>query len=35
MEEKSATKMKLEFKNMLETHVNKTWREMCNKRKFL
>jgi hypothetical protein len=32
MEERSATKMKLELRNMLETHVNKTWREMCNKK---
>ncbi len=35
MEERSATKMKLELRNMLETHVNKTWREMCNKREFI
>lgn len=28
-------KMKLELSNMLETHVNKIWREMCNKREFL
>jgi hypothetical protein len=35
MEKRSATKMKLELRNMLETHVNKTWREICNKRESL
>jgi hypothetical protein len=28
MEERSTTKMKLELRNMLETHVYETWREM-------
>ncbi len=31
----NSNKMKLELRNMLEIHVNKTWREMCNKREFL